>query len=770
MNSQAVNPTQTPTVLQGFDRPTLSRDGDHLNRWPLAREIYGIATTGPSDWSVRVGIYGEWGTGKTSVLKFIASMAEKAGHIVIWFDPWQYSNKPELWQEFVLTVFRHLKIKLGQIPGASKANRKFWMKKARGVIGAVASVAYDRAGKAIDAGLELVKKHFAFTRDDLKSLESILDGNRVIVLIDDLDRTAPELVPEILFALKELMDIPGFSFVCAFDPVVVGEVLGTYHPGFGNGLKFLDKIIDYPRWLPSPSAEGLANLAIADARHSCDYVPKSAIRDALPLLPANPRAVRQFIRLLALLKPQIQRHYDSELNWPAIIAANILKVRHPQIAQALLNDGNFWDGIGVIGLGLSGENEQEHMREAIDQHIKKTSDKNGFSLEPSQQTEIKAAILAICSQINLFGGLHGESVTYQVNIAETPAAVTWKEFDEFLSRWELSQVTDMVKAWIDLHVQRTEKSNVEVYGELLSAAIRRYAQILHQADNVFTEGEKRGFITQANSIFALLKSLVFDLGQLAETKKQIGDAELELLVKTFASFAGASSMPVHAQFWLKNQEFILDLFEQWRLDLMPLIRILNPYTGILTRDFDGASARELHKKLCAVALPNFARELVQNFREAGFVKRLIQKQEDTFAASCMVSDVTSPFWDQFRSEILQVLTEAASNRAVQENAYQFLYWFILLQKGRLTTDPPPLEKVLSNQSLASAIWNAATATPLAPGAVYQLLELPKILQRFGVRCELPSWWQQTLAAITAPNSATPATETVSLGTLPEEES
>ena len=34
---------------------------------------------------------------------------------------------------------------------------------------------------------------------------------------------------------------PGVSFVCAFDPVVVGRVLGVGHPGFGDGLKFLDK-------------------------------------------------------------------------------------------------------------------------------------------------------------------------------------------------------------------------------------------------------------------------------------------------------------------------------------------------------------------------------------------------------------------------------------------------------------------------------------------------------------------------------------------------
>ena len=67
----------------GFDSAAASRDQDHLNRWPFAREIYEVATNGPKDWSVRVGVYGEWGTGKTSVLKFIETLSQKDDHVVV---------------------------------------------------------------------------------------------------------------------------------------------------------------------------------------------------------------------------------------------------------------------------------------------------------------------------------------------------------------------------------------------------------------------------------------------------------------------------------------------------------------------------------------------------------------------------------------------------------------------------------------------------------------------------------------------------------------
>ncbi len=278
------------TSRAGFDAAIKTRAEDHLNRWPFAQEIYGIATTGPADWSVRIGIYGEYGTGKTSILEFIKAMAEKDGHTVICFNPWRYSTKDALWRDFVSEVYNQ--------PIFASMERAGWVRiksKGRWVLdrgklaAAGAKIFNEKAGTAIGAGLDITKGWFSFSSADLKALRKKLGNKRVIILVDDLDRTAQELVPEILFALKELMDTPQFSFICAFDPVIVGEVLGRYHPGFVDGLKFLEKIIDYPRWLSPPSKEGLARLAMADSKQACPYVPEQALRDAVPLLPATHR-------------------------------------------------------------------------------------------------------------------------------------------------------------------------------------------------------------------------------------------------------------------------------------------------------------------------------------------------------------------------------------------------------------------------------------------------------------------------------------------------
>jgi predicted KAP-like P-loop ATPase len=69
-----------------------------------------------------VGIYGEWGTGKTSVLEFITSIAKHDEQILIRFNPWQHSTKGALWRAFVLAIFSEPA--LADVAGGTRARAK----------------------------------------------------------------------------------------------------------------------------------------------------------------------------------------------------------------------------------------------------------------------------------------------------------------------------------------------------------------------------------------------------------------------------------------------------------------------------------------------------------------------------------------------------------------------------------------------------------------------------------------------------------------------
>jgi hypothetical protein len=732
-----------PEKRSGFDAPARRRDQDHLNRWPFAREIYMAAISGPKDWSVRIGLYGEWGTGKTSVLEFVSAMANKHDHVVVWFDPWEYSSKAVLWREFVLKIFRALEDKVGGVVQAGDARRKALLNKVSGTVKSIGAslvgALNESAGKVTDAGLHFVKDHFAFGPDDLRSLSEVLGERRIIVLIDDLDRTAAELVPEILFTLKQLMDVPGFSFVCAFDPLVVGQVLAKDHPGFGDGLKFLEKVIDYPRWLPSAPANSLVELALHEAKIHCPFVPDPALRDAVPLLPPNPRAVRQFIRLIAMIRPQIDRHHADELQWPVVLAANILKVRYPQLADPLLRNDAFWESWRHATFGSKKTNDEENRAKLINGHVAAVAKIQAVVLSEKEQDEVFRILDNLCASAGWRLVLYPTTFSYQLEIAEAPAAVTGKEFDEFLQVWKDSQNGITVENWIAEHGKSVERSDVSIYRDLLKAAITRYADVLNRANAAIAEPKKKGLAAAAGSLFALIKSLVLEVGGLANAERKLGREELAALFETFARIAN-SFVALSTDFHSRNETLLTELLTRWTGDTSPLVDELKPHYGFGTRHFERGAARDLYQKLCSILWPKLAKEVLDSFNIPGFVTRALNDENRSGPEMQLILDVKGHLWKGLRAEILALLRSAAEKPNVQENAFALLRYFddsleTLGKNGRI--------ELLDDGEIALALWDAATAVPLTPYAVVRLCEVASYIQKGG-SMKFPHWWDEAL--------------------------
>ena len=738
----------------GFDSVVKTPEQDFLKRWPFAREIYGIAATGPADWSVRIGIYGEWGTGKSSVLEFIAAMAERDGHTLIRFNPWQYSAKNALWREFISAVYNQPIFASMERAGWVRIKRKSrWVLSHAKIVEEGAKIFNEKVGEAIGAGLDLTKSWFTFTPADLKALRKKLGEKRVIVLIDDLDRTSPELVPEILFALKELMTTPQFSFICAFDPQIVGEVLGRFHPGFGDGLKFLEKIIDYPRWLPPPTGEGLADLAVADAKIGCEYVPEQPLREAVSLLPPNPRAVRQFIRLLALLRPQIERHYPNELRWPSILAANVLKIRHPRIAYAILKDEEFWKSIETIGVLADDQEEKEQLNKAIETHLNEAIQINNIPLSQSDREEITAALRRLCSKVNIWIGGGFKNLAYQMDLAEAPHAVTWKEFDQFFFAWSVKPTRNSVQTWFANHATAIDRLPIEIQRETFQASIQRYAEALQTAETVLTESDKGAAIKKTELLLKLIECLIFDLGQVDKSEKSLDGEDLALLFGKFISFAGSLN-PVHMQFQSRNEALLFRLVKEWVPDVMPLVKVLKPFGYFPGGAFDREDTHKLRDNLCKSLLPGLASQVIDRFREPGFTEDLYDRENEMYAIRGIILESKGPMWVDFRQKTFAVLRESASNSVVQENVFDLLRFFdYKLRKEQGSVDALHVKDLLSDQDIAASLWAAVIAAPLSPSATALFNQMMPGFRAAGAEFILPDWWDENLKMMSAATEA-----------------
>jgi hypothetical protein len=485
-------------------------------------------------------------------------MAAKDGHIVFYFNPWQYHSKQDLWRAFVDGLFSQIEKKLGQ-PAAGQVKRTAKMvgSKLSGAIPTIVSLWREDAGKATVVGLDFLKRFLCFSAADLKELNSALNGKRLLVCIDDLDRTDGQLVPEILYALKEIMDVPGMAFVCAFDPVVVGKILGQAHPGQGDGLKFLDKIIDYPRWLSTPSIEQLANLAVSDAGTICPYVPSDNLREIIALLPPNPRSIRQFIRLLDLLRPQVDRHHPHEIHWPVLLAANVMKVVFPQHSQQLLYDTDLWQNINSAS--IFGDKKEKERRETIKKKVEEFVHPRDDSSKKAIAAELEKCVNAIAKRLEAWHGINLEFLQYQFRIAEFPHAVTWKEFDDFISSLELPPTAEKAKRWILRHSADGGQTKNQVFSEILHAALTYRLKYLGKAADETSASLMRGELVKAADMLGLIKVLI-DLGRSKETELVLEGDHLSKLFDQVSQYFHWRRIPAYRSARKQEEKLVKELF------------------------------------------------------------------------------------------------------------------------------------------------------------------------------------------------------------------
>lgn len=69
------------------DRPITDPTEDFLERDSFAENIAKLILHAPPQSSLRIGVYGGWGEGKTSVLKLIQYYLQKEGQVCVWLTP-----------------------------------------------------------------------------------------------------------------------------------------------------------------------------------------------------------------------------------------------------------------------------------------------------------------------------------------------------------------------------------------------------------------------------------------------------------------------------------------------------------------------------------------------------------------------------------------------------------------------------------------------------------------------------------------------------------
>ncbi|MFI9010960.1 P-loop NTPase fold protein [Actinosynnema sp. NPDC053489] len=266
-----------------------------------------------------IGVFGEWGTGKTSLMRLIeAKLGENDDVVTVWFNAWRYEQEDHPIVPLIGTVVQALEAhrsagrKLGDsgtslirslraiaygfsakskvsVPGFAEFEASF-----------VAKDMIDRRTRlAPDPLLDRSLYYGAFNSlDELK----LRDDLKVVILIDDLDRCFPDQAIRLLESIKLVLAQPGFIFVLGVArKVVEGYLQHRYSADYGikdfKGELYLDKIVQLPFHIP-PSIARMADFCkalLADQPAELVAELDSVLPVVAEALGGNPRAIVRFI-------------------------------------------------------------------------------------------------------------------------------------------------------------------------------------------------------------------------------------------------------------------------------------------------------------------------------------------------------------------------------------------------------------------------------------------------------------------------------------------
>ena len=219
-----------------------------------------------TDCPITIGIYGNWGSGKTSLMRLMKNIVEEDGRgenaaVAVWFNAWQYEREEHLIIPLIATIARDIKNKqeewqkLSLDDQASEAAKKVLSSMKEGgkrVHDALRSVLYGlsmkgKLGVPLLGELEIstsmkdmIERYEAVTQDTLMARSLYFDAfdqlrelsrntkvkkPQIVVFIDDLDRCFPEQAVRLLESIKLVLHQPKFSFVLGIYPQIIEEFI-----------------------------------------------------------------------------------------------------------------------------------------------------------------------------------------------------------------------------------------------------------------------------------------------------------------------------------------------------------------------------------------------------------------------------------------------------------------------------------------------------------------------------------------------------------------
>jgi hypothetical protein len=703
---------------QGYDAPA---EVDVLGRRPLARTIAEVVRNTPPDYGVRIGVFGEWGSGKSSVLEFVEQILDANEHVVVRFSPWGITDRAELWRSLGVALSESLQATGDGKRGTLAMRLKFkYDKKALKVLGAGRSLVrlIPHAGSVADAvsapALEAVQYLLRATEEQLTSFAK--PGDRIVVMIDDLDRADPLLVPPILFALRELFDIKRFSWILAMDPVVVRAALEHYHPGFARGRDFLEKIVDFPFNLRAPDRAHRVALLRRDLRDSGIKLDDLNLTEVGALLPENPRELRAIVRHLRTIAGTLARQRPDEIDRRLLLTLVIIHAAAPNLLENLLSSRKVLRRITGLKFFEKREGWEKARKEA---RVKIARLLRASDVRVQDQPRVKRLLLRLGDG----GYWAAETVIAAGGLLHVPPVVTGRETDEAVAT---AQDGAALGKWLARFARDQDYSIAEIRAALFDQLLIAHEREMNNAIGAFAHDDMKRAIDAVMRIVKVLEMLLFDLGAVSEFRA----IKLEKIRKEFSQWAHFIRPDEYGPARQMERDLLLRFATTPELDPLVALDRVSVRHRDLIQDEGDAARRQLNLDVLSTLEERAARKFIELLDTDNLVSVVGSwRQGGRYLLRGDGQIWTAKFRDQLRGTL-----QGERSVARADNAMDLL---------RTITNLPESARrsLLSDSALVVLLWQAATSVAPAMRRFESIERLRGEVEKVGGAQQTPPWWE-----------------------------
>jgi formylglycine-generating enzyme required for sulfatase activity len=527
----------------------LPSEKDALDFTPYVETLVDVCESASTP--LTIGVFGTWGSGKTSLMKMVEKSLPKT-FAISWFNAWKYEKEQTIWRVLLLQVLVTLRNvipddKVDDVKQLEDLKTSLYRPVDRDKVGDI-KIEWGKMGSgvaegALQVGLAFLPggtvindlvKEFRNTTKSESALEKIVSAihresakihidqiefleqfyerfaklidtyviskeRRLVVFVDDLDRCLPEKAIEVLEAIKLFVDVPGCIFVLGLDPDVITRGIEIKYRDFNksqdaqinnpiNGARYLEKIIQLPFQIPLIDPGGMETfIRSLSTEWPHEECPK--IFDAG--LGDNPRQIKRTVNMFLMLWKLADKRKLHKIIKPLRLAKVVaIQSAYPELYGLLREEPRYLKDLEKYYRAESSTRDHKA------NNLEDSSAKLDGASEPTENE-----VYEIPPALSPFTGRRTVRELLSLNLTETREAyfddLTSDEIRHYFSLTRRAETSQSVQMLEGVHlVFEPQMVDIPAGKFIMGTSPENVNQIIEEGEKAWRKWEQAGFSTK----------------------------------------------------------------------------------------------------------------------------------------------------------------------------------------------------------------------------------------------------------------------------------